>query len=360
MVVRLQRGASEVGWVERSATHQFCPRAPRRLGSVLTLGSLLLAFASLGGCGAPAGDGAAPTGEVVVDGSSTVFRISRAAMEQYARVQPSARVVVENHGTGGGFGRYREGEVDLVDASRAAKPEEESRAKAQGIDWTRFLVGYDGITVVVNSKNDFVKSLSVAQLKALWERGSKVNTWKDLDPSWPARKIQFYSPDPDSGTFEFFVDAIIGKQTGQREDVQTSSDDNTLVSGVAGDADGIGYFGYAYYAANAQKLRALSIQADAAAAPVAPGPETILDKSYKPLSRPLFVYAKKSSLRRPEVAGFMRYYLDHAGALAEKAGYVAPTTSDLTANQAAWPPEGAAPTKNALPASEAPPAASKP
>ncbi|MEJ7639761.1 MAG: substrate-binding domain-containing protein [Singulisphaera sp.] len=195
--------------------------------------------------------GAAPAGEVVVDGSSTVFRISKAAQEGYSGVNPDVTVVVDNHGTGGGFSRYLQGEVDLVDASRPAKPDEESKAKAKGFDWTRFLVGYDGITLVVHPKNDFVKSLTVAQLKSIWEPGSKVNTWKDVDPSWPARKIALYSPDRDSGTFEFFTEAVVGKAKSQREDVQASSDDNTLVNGVAGDPDGLGYFGYAYFESNA-------------------------------------------------------------------------------------------------------------
>ena len=155
-------------------------------------------------------------------------------------------MVVDNHGTGGGFSRYLEGEVDIVDASRPAKPDEESKAKAQGIEWTRFVVGYDGITLVVNPKNDFVKSLTVEQLKAIWAPASKVKTWKDVDPAWPDRKIILYSPDNDSGTFEFFTEAIVGKAKSQRDDVQQSSDDNTLVNGVAGDPDGLGYFGYAY------------------------------------------------------------------------------------------------------------------
>ena len=184
----------------------------------------------------------------------------RRAWRRISQVNPKVNVVVDNHGTGGGFSRYLKGEVDIVDASRPAKPDEEAKAKAQGIDWTRFLVGYDGITVVVNPKNDFVKALTVAQLKALWEPESKVKTWKDLDPSWPDRKIVLYCPDNDSGTFEFFTEAIVGKARSQREDVQASSDDNILVKGVAGDRDGLGYFGYAYYAANKDKLRAVPIK----------------------------------------------------------------------------------------------------
>ncbi len=223
-------------------------------GAVGMMGlSVLLSLAS--GCGGSddeAGRGPGPkvSGTVLVDGSSTVFRISKAAQEGFNRVNPDVTVVVDNHGTGGGFDRYLQGEVDIVDASRAAKSDEEAKAKAQGIDWTRFLVGYDGITLVVNPKNDFVKSLTVDQLKAIWEPGSKVKTWKDVDPSWPDRKIILYSPDDDSGTFEFFTEAIVGKAKSQRDDVQPSSDDNTLVNGVAGDPDGLGYFGYAYFAAN--------------------------------------------------------------------------------------------------------------
>ena len=306
------------------------------------IGRSLALFASaalLAGCGGGGGEtGTARPGAssaeqtVTVDGSSTVFQISNAAQEAYSKVAPDVTVVVNRSGTGGGFSKYLQGEVDIVDASRAAKPDEEAKAKAQGIEWTRFLVGYDGITLVVNPKNDFVKALTVAQLKAIWEPESKVKTWKDVDSSWPDRKIVLYSPDKDSGTFEFFTEAIVGKAKRQRDDVQPSADDNTLVSGVAGDPDGIGYFGYAYYAANQDKLRAVPIAKDAGAKPVPPGPATILDNSYAPLSRPLFFYVKNTSLKRPEVADFMTFYLGHAGELAVRAKYVAPRADDEAAN----------------------------
>src|SRR3954453_4111810 len=187
--------------------------------------------------------GQQPSGTVIVDGSSTVFRISKAAQEAFEPVNPKVTVVVDNHGTGGGFSRYLEGEVDIVDASRTAKDEEAAKAKAQGIEWTRFTVGNDGITLVVNPKNTFVRSMTVEQLKKLWRPGSPVKTWKDLDPTWPDRKIILYSPDNNSGTYEFFIEAIVGNAKSQRDGVQQSSDDNTLVSGVANDADGLGYFG---------------------------------------------------------------------------------------------------------------------
>jgi phosphate transport system substrate-binding protein len=305
-------------------------------GTRASLGVILIA-AMTTGCGSPAAPGGAvlaPAATITVDGSSTVFRISKAAQEAFHKVDPSIKVVVDNHGTGGGFGRYLQGEVDIVDASRAAKADEEAKAKAQGIEWDRFVVGYDGITLVVNSKNDFVKSLTVAQLKSIWEPGSKVKTWKDVDPAWPARNIILYSPDNDSGTFEFFAEAIVGKARSQRDDVQQNADDNTLVTGVAGDRDGLGYFGYAYYAANQDQLHAVAVQAGPDAQPVLPSPATIADKSYVPLSRPLFIYVKKSAARRPEVAKFLTYYADNVSELATKGGYDPPTAEDKAANSA--------------------------
>lgn len=282
-----------------------------------------------------AGGGSRSAGSVEktvdVDGSSTVFRISDRAREAFAEVDPDVNVIVGNHGTGGGFGRYLKGEVDIVDASRAATEDEETRAKTQGIDWTRFLVGYDGISVVVNTGNDFVKELSVAQLKTLFAPESKVKTWKDLNPAWPDRKINLYTPDKDSGTFEYFTEAITRKGQ-QRGDVQASPDDNFLVKGVSGDADGIGYFGYAYYAANASTLKIVPIKAKDDAPAVVPSVETILKKTYAPLARPLYIYAKKSSLRRPAVAAFVKYYLDNIEKLTTKAGYVPPTEEDRAAN----------------------------
>jgi phosphate transport system substrate-binding protein len=316
---------------------------------VWTFTALALGASVLAGCGGDAVDSAVPSGPgagagpasgkvagtVVVDGSSTVYRISKAAQEEFESVNPEVTVVVDNHGTGGGFSRYLQGEVDIVDASRAASADEEAKAKAQGIDWTRFLVGYDGITLVVNPRNTAVTSLTVEQLKKLWQPGSGVTNWKDLDPAWPDRKIIFYSPDNDSGTFEFFTEAIVGKKNNQRDGVQQSSDDNTLVNGVANDQDGIGYFGYAYYAANKERLKAVAVQNGPTAKPVMPSPETIADKSYAPLSRPLYIYVKNSAARRPEVKQFLGYYLEHVADLAKKGGYDPPSSAEVAANKEA-------------------------
>jgi len=292
-------------------------------------------------CGLAAGcDGNAtdegPNAAIIIDGSSTVFRISKAAQEAYIEVEPDVTVVVDNHGTGGGFARYLQGEVDFVDASRDAKPDEAEKARAQAIEWTRFLVGHDGITVVVNSQNTFVKSLSVEQLKTLWEPGSTVQTWRDLDPSWPDRKIVLYAPDNDSGTFEFFTEAIFGAKTEQRAGVQQNSDDNILINGVANDPDGLGYFGYAYYLANAERLSPVAIQAGPDVPPVTPSPESIADKSYVPLSRPLYLFVKNATIRRrPEARRFLTYYLENIATLAKNGGYDPPTDEEIEANRAA-------------------------
>lgn len=254
---------------------------------------------------------------VVVDGSSTVFRISKAAQSEFQKTNPEVDVIVESHGTGGGFGRYLAGEVDIVDASREAK-DEEVKSAVGDLGWTKHLVAYDGITVVVNPANDFVNELTTDQLKKIWESGSKVSTWKDVNPAWPDRKINFFSPDKDSGTFEFFTEAINHKSRSQRDGVQVSPDDNALVRGVAGDKDSLGYFGYAYYTSNNNKLKAVKVNG------VEPSKESIKSGKYPALTRPLFIYVKNKAMERPEVKSFVEYYLKNVGELSEKSGYVSP------------------------------------
>jgi phosphate transport system substrate-binding protein len=300
--------------------------------------TVMLAVSGCGSNSAPdAVSAGSPSGQtstksVVVDGSSTVFRISKAAQIAFAESNPDIDVVVESHGTGGGFGRYFQGEVDIIDASREAKPEEASKATGE-FAWSRYLVAHDGITVVVNPKNDFVNELSVADLKKLWEPDSKVKSWKDLNPAWPDRKISLYSPDKDSGTFEYFTEAINKKARAQRDDIQASPDDNTLVRGISGDADAIGYFGFAYYMANATKVKAVKVKGEKGDS-VMPSKESILSGSYEPLSRPLYIYVKNAASARSEVSSFVKYYLSNVSMLAEKAGYVSPTEAELKSNAA--------------------------
>lgn len=257
------------------------------------------------------------TEPVVVDGSSTVFRISKVAQSSFSKANPGAEVIVESHGTGGGFGRYLAGEVDIVDASREAK-EEEAKGAVGDLAWTKHKVAYDGITVVVNPANDFVGQLTLDELKKIWEAGSKVVTWKDINPAWPDRKILFFSPDKDSGTFEYFTEAVNHKSRSQRDGCQMSPDDNVLIRGVAGEKDSIGYFGFAYYKANESKLKAVKVNG------VIPTKESIKDGSYPALTRPLFIYVKNSAMDRPEVKSFVDYYLGNLAEIVEKSGYVSP------------------------------------
>lgn len=305
----------------------------------ITSGILLTSLILISGCGgdqgvkAPGGQassGSAANDTIVIDGSSTVFRISKAAQIGFSSSNSDADIVVESHGTGGGFGRYFMGEVDIIDASREAKPEELAKATGE-FAWKQFLVGHDGITVVLNPKNEFVSELSIDDLKKLWEPDSKVKTWKDLNPAWPDRKITFFSPDKDSGTFEYFTEAVNKKARAQRDDIQASPDDNTLVRGVASDEDSIGYFGFAYYSANAGKLKAVKIKGAKGEA-VMPSKDSIISGSYSPLARPLFIYVKKDSLKRVAVGNFLKYYLDNISSLAEKAGYVGPTADEIKKN----------------------------
>jgi phosphate transport system substrate-binding protein len=312
-------------------------RIDRVQTSTLTIIAALVSgtIAGCGGGGGGTGAALKSTPTIVVDGSSTVVRISEAAQNGFNAIDPTVRVTVDEHGTGGGFANYLKNEVDIVDASREAKPDEEKKANEQGIPWTRFLVGYDGITLVINAENDFAKELSVDQLKATWAPGSKVKTWKDLDPSWPNNPIGLYSPDNDSGTFDYFTEAIVGKMKSQRDDVQQNSSDNSLVQGVAGDKFAMGYFGYPYYSSNKDKLRAVAIRNGKDAKAVLPSPETIRDKSYVPLSRPLYIYVKNSSARRSEVGRFVRYYLENIDELAKEGGYEPPSAQDKAANKEA-------------------------
>jgi phosphate transport system substrate-binding protein len=306
--------------------------------TAMIMSFMLPLAAGAAGAGAPAPQGA---GKVMVDGSSTVYRISQAAQLRFSKkVSDKIQVDVANHGTSGGFSRYMQGEVDIVDASRDAKPEETSQAKQKGYDWTRYLVGYDGITIVVNPRNTWVKSLTTEQLRRLFAVDSKVKTWKDLDAKWPEERIKLYAPDTDSGTFEYFVEAILKtKEKAQRkEDVNVSPNDNVLVNGVANDKNGLGYFGYAYYVANEDRLKAVPI--DNGKGPVAPDRKTILSKTYAPLSRPLYIFVKDSSFKRPEVAQFVTFYVGNIAALSKAGGYVPPTAEDIEANHEALDHQG--------------------
>ena len=290
-----------------------------------TYRSLLLAAAaaSLVTAAAPH-DAAADEKSIRIDGSSTVYLITEATAEEYRAVKPNVKVTVGISGTGGGFKRFSAGELDVADASRPIKQKEIDACLAGGVQFVELPVAYDGLSVVVNPKNTWAGSLTVAELKAIWEPGSKVKKWSDVRAGFPDQEIHLYGPGTDSGTFDYFTEAIVGTARASRSDYTASEDDNMLVQGVAGDVGAMGYFGFAYYEENAERLKLVSV--DAGKGPVAPTAETIANGTYAPLSRPLFIYVRKTT--RPEVADFVRFYLDHAAELSADVGYV-PLTREL-------------------------------
>ena len=259
------------------------------------------------------------SGEIVSDGSSTVGPMTQAVAEEFNAQAPNVQISVDISGTGGGFERFCQGETDVQNASRPIDEEEAAICAENGVDWYEFEVAYDGITVVTNPENAFLECLTTEQLASIWQMDG-AQTWADVSPEWPAETINLYGPGTDSGTFDYFVEAILGENE-IRQDFTPSEDDNVLVEGVSGDANSLGYFGAAYYQENQDILKAVAI--DNGEGCVVPTPESIQDGSYAPLSRPLFVYVRADSLERPEVAEFMRFYLTDAAALAPEVGYVA-------------------------------------
>ncbi|MBI3287833.1 MAG: PstS family phosphate ABC transporter substrate-binding protein [Chloroflexi bacterium] len=265
--------------------------------------------------------GGQPRGGLIeVDGSSTVFPITEAVAEEFQKVNPAVRVTVGISGTGGGFKRFCAGEIDISDASRPIQDSEIEACRAAGVEFIELKVAFDGLSVMVNPGNDFVGCLSMGQLKAIWEPGSTVRLWSDIEPSWPAEEIHLYGPGTDSGTFDYFTAEIVGEEDASRADYTASEDDNVLAQGIAGDAQALGYFGFAYYEQNSSRLQLVAI--DGGRGCMLPSRETILNGSYMPLSRPLYIYVKVASLARPEVAEFVRFYVQNATTLVPQVGYV--------------------------------------
>lgn len=259
-------------------------------------------------------------GTVALDGSSTVFPISEAVAEEFGSVQPRVRVTVGVSGTGGGFKKFFAGETDINDASRPIKQKELDKARDNGIQFIELPVAFDGLSVVVNKENHWVDQLSVAELKKIWRPGSSVKMWSDVRSDWPSQPVRLYGPGTDSGTFDYFTETINGKPGASRPDYTSSEDDNALVQGISGDVNAMGYFGFAYYDANKDKLKLVPI--DGGKGPVSPSMTTINNGSYAPLSRPIFIYVREKALDRPEVKALTLFYIENAALLASEVGYI--------------------------------------
>lgn len=288
----------------------------------LALAVLLTGFA----CGGPGGStgGAAV---IKVDGSSTVFPITEAVAEEFQKEKKGqVNVTVGISGTGGGFKKFVRNEIDIADASRPILTEEMNQAKTNGIEYIELPIAFDALTVVVNNQNDWVTSMTVADLKKIWEPGAqgKITHWNQVRPEWPNEKIALFGAGADSGTFDYFTEAIVGKAKASRGDYTASEDDNVLVQGVEGNKYALGYIPYAYFAPHSNRMKAVSIEweKNKVQGPIAPSPENVLAGTYNPLSRPLFIYINRKSLDKPAVKEFAEFYLKNVGTLAKEVKYL--------------------------------------
>lgn len=261
------------------------------------------------------------SGEILIDGSSTVFPIAEAVAEEFGALHRDVKIPIGVSGTGGGFKKFTTKETDISNASRPIKDSEKETATQNGVAYTEFKVAFDGLTVVVNAENDFANDITVEELQKIWAPDSTVMKWSDIRSEWPAEDIKLYAPGTDSGTFDYFTEEINGESGAIRPDFTPSEDDNVLVQGVAGDKYAMAFFGFAYYLENQDTLKALKI--DGGNGPVDPTFETIADGSYAPLSRPLFIYVNDEAMARPEVKAFVEFFLTEGPALMNEVGYIA-------------------------------------
>lgn len=305
------------------------PRTPIRLGTL----TCALLIAACGG-GEPGADAAGEslTGEVLIDGSSTVFPIAEAIAEEFQINHPRVRVSVGFSGSGGGFERFCNDELDLTNASRPIKDSEREACAQAGIEFTELPVAWDGLSVIANPRNDFLQCLTVDELNRIWAPDSRVTTWRDVRSEWPAEEIDLYGPGTDSGTFDYFTETVNGESGASRADYQASEDDNILVQGVAGDRYALGYLGYAYYAENSDMLKIVGV--DGGNGCVTPSDATIADGSYAPLSRPLFIFVKHAALARPEVQAYVEFLVENAEDVVPATGYHALTPEEYAEDMA--------------------------
>jgi phosphate transport system substrate-binding protein len=304
----------------------------RRRGGLLGLTlALALVAAACGGDDDSGGDtgGTQLSGNIVIDGSSTVAPITEAVAEEFRKEQSGVQVTVGTSGTGGGFTKFCNGETDIQDASRPIDDDEKQACEAKGIKYQEFRVGLDGLAVVTSAQNQFLDTLNFKQLAEIFKQGG-AKTWDQVDPSFPKENIEIFAPGVDSGTYDFFNEEVLGdpEEGGlkPRSDYTASEDDNTLVQGIEGEANSWGYFGFAYFQNNKEGLKAIKI-AEEGSTGVEPTNETVESGDY-PLSRPLFIYAKEDVLRRPEMGQFVKFYLEQAPTLVPQVGYVVAPQED--------------------------------
>ena len=298
---------------------------PQRALLGLATGLALLAAACGGadagnGNGNGSGDSSNLSGTIKIDGSSTVAPLSEAAAELFQEDNGDVRVTVGTSGTGGGFEKFCQGETDISDASRAIKDEEKAACEAAGVEFEELMVALDGLSVVVHPDNDWVDCLTVDQLAKIWGPGSTIKNWKEVDAKFPDEKLELFGAGTDSGTFDYFTDAVNGEEGASRTDYNATEDDNVTVNGVSGTKGALGYLGLSYVEQNEGKLK--TVEVDGGDGCVAPSTETVQDGTYQPLGRPLFIYPSAKAIARPEVKAFLDFYIAESQAIAEQALFV--------------------------------------
>lgn len=282
------------------------------------------------GCGGRSGgDG----GSIKIDGSSTVYPLTEAVAEEFRNTEPGIRVTIGFSGTGGGFKKFGRGEIDINDASRPIQPTEIELCKKNNIEYQELEVAYDGIAILVNPENDWLETITVEELEKIWEPEAQNNItkWSQIREEWPDKEINLYGPGVSSGTYDYFTEAIMGESGASRGDYMASEDDNVLVQGIKSDKYALGFFGLAYYDTNQEKLELVKVD-DGNGKGVAPSRETVKNGTYKPLSRPLYIYVRKEAARRKPVQTFINFYLDEAKNLSKDVGYI-PLNDDEYATQ---------------------------
>ncbi|WP_187262602.1 PstS family phosphate ABC transporter substrate-binding protein [Pontibacter beigongshangensis] len=302
---------------------------PFRLRHVRLFAFTLISVLLLSGCGPQYSEDAdfSLTGSISIDGSSTVYPITEAVAEEYRYHAPNVRTSIGVSGSGGGFKKFSRGEIDIANASRSIKEAEANDARANGITYLQLSVAYDGLTVVVHPGNDWVKEMTAAELKKIWEPEAqgKITRWNQIRPEWPDKELHLYGAGVESGTYDYFTEAIVGKSHSSRGDYTASEDDNVLVQGVSTDPYALGFFGFAYYEENKAKLKPVPINDEDdsnGAGAILPTIETVKDGTYAPLSRPLFIYINSVAARKQHVVDFLQFYFEQVPVLSQEVGYI--------------------------------------
>ena len=309
--------------------------------ALLALTAVMLLGTACKNSSPESGASGSKTQSITIDGSSTVYPITEAVAEEFNKKFPNVKVAAGLSGTGGGFKKFGRGEIDINDASRSIQPAEDSLAKAHNIEYLGLLIAYDGLAIVANPQNTWCNDFTVEELKKLWEPAAQgtIKKWNQIRPEWPNEEIHLFGPGVESGTYDYFTEAIVGKSHSSRGDYTASEDDHVLVQGIMNDKLALGFFGLAYYEENMNKLKLIGLddgKAENGSGAIKPSIETVKNKNYAPLGRPLMIYINSKATERQEVRDFVQFYFEHVETLAKEIGYIPLTTEEINQQRQKW------------------------